>query len=92
MFISVRLDNYITLPYTIIFVLPSVITHASISGCSLCVLDNNLMGKTLNEKIFGRRNSLKKKLKILLGKNKFQEKHLEGIGEVTNIRNEKFSD
>ena len=92
MFIAVRLDNYITLPYTIIFVLPSVIARASISACLFFILDNTLMGKTLDEKIFGTENSLKRKLKIRLGKNTSQGKYLEGIREVTNIRNGKFSD
>ena len=92
MFIAVRLDNYIILPYTIIFVLPSAIARASISACSLCTLDNTLMGKTLDEKIFGTGKSLKRKLKILLGKDTSQGKYLEGIREGTNIRIGKFSD
>ena len=92
MFIAVRLDNYITLPYTIIFVLPSVIARASISACLIYILDTTLMVKTLDEKIFGTGNSLKRKLKILLGKNTSQGKYLKGIKEVTNIRNGKCSD
>ena len=73
MFIVVCLDTYTTLSYTIIFVLPSVIARASINGCSLCILDNTLMGKTLDEKILGMGNSQKIKLKILLGKIRFKE-------------------
>ena len=87
MFIAVCLDNCINLPYTIIFVVPSVIERASTSGCSLCILDNALMGETLDEKVFGTRKSLKKKLKILLRKIRFKEHILEEIGKVTIIRN-----
>ena len=50
------------------------------------------MGKTLNEEIFGTENCLKRKLKIRLGENTSQGRFWEGIREVTNIRNEKFSD
>ena len=92
MFIAVRLVNYITLPYTIIFVLPSAITRASISACLLCILDNTLVWKTLNEKIFGTGNSLKRKLKTLPSKNMSHEKYLEEIREVTNIRKGKLRD
>ena len=48
MFIAVCLDNYITLPYTIISIVPSVIARASTSGCSLCILDSTLMEETLD--------------------------------------------
>ena len=50
------------------------------------------MGKTLNEEIFETENCLKRKLKIRLGENTSQGRFWEGIREVTNIRNEKFSD
>ena len=53
MFIAVCLENYITLSYTIIFVVPSVIARASISWSLSCILDNTLMGESLDEKIFG---------------------------------------
>ena len=54
MFIAVCLENYSTLSYTIIFVVPSVIARASTSGSLLCILDNTQMRETLDEKIFGR--------------------------------------
>ena len=90
MFITVCLDNYNTLPDTIIFVLLNEIARTSISVCLVCILDNTLTGKTLDEKIFGTDNSLKRKLKFSREKTS-QEKYFEGIREVTNIRNEKFS-
>ena len=64
MFIAVYLDNYNTLPYTIIFVLPSLIVRASINGCSLRIINNTLTGKTLEEKLFGTGNSLKNNLTL----------------------------
>ena len=92
MFIAVRLDNYTTLPYTNIFILPSVIARASISACLFYILDNTLMEKTLNEKISGTGNFLKRTLKICLGKIKSQVGYLEEMREVINICNGKFSD
>ena len=47
MFIAVRLDNYITLPYTIFhisFILTSVTTHTSITECK-----SSLLGNTCNK-------------------------------------------
>ena len=68
MFIAVCFDNYTTLPYTIIFVLPCVIARDSISACLFCILDNTLMEKTLDENIFGTGNSLKKTENLSRGK------------------------
>ena len=62
MFIAVCLDNYITLPYTIISIVPSVIARASTSGCSLYIWNNALMEETLDVTS----NSFKRKLKIRL--------------------------
>ena len=92
MLITVRLDNYITLPYTNIFVLPSVIARASISARLFYNSDNTPMRKTLDEKIFGTGNSLKRKLKIFLGKNNSQAIYLGRIKILTKNRNGKFSD
>ena len=92
MFIDVRLDNYITLSYINTFVSPSVMSRASISACIFYILDNTLMGETLDEKIFETGNCLRRKVKICLGKIKSQAIYLKEIREVTNIRNGKFSD
>ena len=79
MFIAVRLDNYIIRTNTNIIVLHSAITRASISSCSLYILDNTLMGKTLVEKRFGTGISLKRQLTIiqekLFGRNQGRNKY-----------------